>query len=140
MKEPLYVQPGAKCEHILKLFRKGHNHMAIVVADPESLVAEAEAVVNHICQEGPGNVQLLSTQEILSREPLKHDVLGIITMENLLESILNLKILDEKDVDKLRRKAVDKGDDLDFQDPSRSEAGSKYQTSVQDAYTEHSYT
>ena len=48
MKEPLYVKPDAKCELLMKYFKKG-RHMAIVVTEPEPLVEEAEEIVNFIC-------------------------------------------------------------------------------------------
>lgn len=51
IKEPLYVKPEASLESILKLFKQGFVHQAIVVNDPERLVLDAERVVQWLCCE-----------------------------------------------------------------------------------------
>ena len=57
------------------------------------------------------------------REPLKHDVVGVITMENLIEAVLNMNILDEKDVDRQKESNfISQVNEFDFQDMSQSQS------------------
>mmetsp|Transcript_36977 Transcript_36977/g.35686 ORF Transcript_36977/g.35686 Transcript_36977/m.35686 type:complete len:81 (+) Transcript_36977:1152-1394(+) len=67
--------------------------MAIVCKFPKLITEEAEKVLEAINQ---GRDQQLSVGS--------HDILGITTLEKVLEEILNMPILDEKDLEKLKSK------------------------------------
>lgn len=100
MKEPLYVKPLATVENIMQLFKKGCVHQAIVTKDPENMVREASAVVQYICCPDEEKTQKLDKiNSTIGKH--KHEVLGLITMERLIESILSIHIMDEKDADNL---------------------------------------
>jgi hypothetical protein len=100
MKEPLYVRPAASVENILHLFKKGTVHSAIVTKDPENMVCEASAVVQYICSTEEEKTEKFDHMNSILGEH-KHDVLGLITMERLIESIMSIHIMDEKDADNL---------------------------------------
>lgn len=67
--------------------------MAIVCNDPALMVEEADKVLEAI-KRGT-DMQLSITH---------HEILGITTLEKVLEEILNMPILDEKDIEKIRNK------------------------------------
>lgn len=77
-----------------------------MVNNPDVIVQQAEAVVRFICNTDDSKSEELENKmnKIVNcgygGKPFKHDVLGILTMEKLLESILNFKIMDEKDYEK----------------------------------------
>jgi hypothetical protein len=77
-----------------------------VVNNPDIIVQQAEAVVRFICNTDDSKSEELENKmnEIVNSghggKPFKHDVLGILTMEKLFESIFDFKIMDEKDYEK----------------------------------------
>ena len=94
----MYVKPEASLESIIHLFKQGYVHQAIVVNNPEKLVQNAEKVVQYLCCDKLDEQKLLLSQ--IEKMSQKHSVLGIVTMEKVLESYLNMRILDEKDNEK----------------------------------------
>jgi hypothetical protein len=77
---------------MLNIFKKGSAHLAIVCEDSEKMVYEAD-LLNAAIQKGTD--QQLSTSH--------HNVIGITTLEKIIEQILSMPILDEKDLDKRNR-------------------------------------
>ncbi|CAG9335555.1 unnamed protein product [Blepharisma stoltei] len=73
LRETVYINPNFTILDLLEIFQEGKSHMAIVSDSPES-VPSAEK-----------------------------NVLGIITLEDVLEQILKADILDEADYDRLSR-------------------------------------
>jgi CBS domain containing-hemolysin-like protein len=78
---------------MLNTFKSGSTHMAIVCNDPALMVEEADKVLEAIKR---GTDMQLSIGH--------HEILGITTLEKVLEEILNMPILDEKDIEKIRNK------------------------------------
>ena len=48
LKEPLFIDPEANVDHLLKLFCKGQIHLAVVVKNSKDLVEQAEKVITMI--------------------------------------------------------------------------------------------
>ena len=95
IKEPLYVKPDTSLETILKLFQQGFVHQAIVVDNPEAISKDAETVAQYLCEENEDESK--NQLDALQKQTKKHNVMGIVTMEKVLETYLNTKFLDEKD-------------------------------------------
>ena len=94
------MRPAASVENILQLFKKGTVHCAIVTKDPENMVREASAVVHYICSSEEQRTEKFDQMNSTLGKH-KHDVLGLVTMERLIESILSIHIMDEKDTENL---------------------------------------
>jgi metal transporter CNNM len=78
LREPLFVRPSLGLPEMLSLFRKGRCHIAMVSLDPIS--------------------SLLCMREGRPCEDERTEVLGIVTLEDVIEKILQHDILDETDV------------------------------------------
>jgi metal transporter CNNM len=103
---PLYVKPTTKTESILNLFKSGYSHLAIVAENPESLMEEAQSVLevlNETSEEVKKEKMKRLEELVDSVHVMNHQVFGIITLENILESIFNISIIDEKDLEKIQR-------------------------------------
>ena len=98
--EPIYVGPSSRIGKVLSRMRKGVVHMAIVSKDAKELAESAEIVSKSLLpnlstnptetEEGPDLGGFTDRFSNLETE-------GIITMENCIESLINMSILDEKD-------------------------------------------
>lgn len=75
---------------MLNIFKQGTAHLAIVVEDPQSLVAETDVILD--AMKLGTDMQLAPSQ--------RHSVMGITTLEKIIEFILSTAILDEKDFEK----------------------------------------
>lgn len=89
---PIYANPQATVGNMLNIFKKGSAHLAIVCEDSQKMVYEAD-LLNEAIKKGTD--QQLSTS--------RHNVIGITTLEKIIEQILSMPILDEKDLDKKNR-------------------------------------
>jgi len=78
LREPLFVRPSLGLPEMLSLFRKGRCHIAMVSLDPVS--------------------SLLCMREGRPCEDERTEVLGIVTLEDVIEKILQHEIIDETDV------------------------------------------
>lgn len=99
LRKPIFISSNEKLEVLVKEFSKGKSHMAIVTDDPEKM----EDYLNGL-EEVAGEVSMLDGDFLdpdkssrLQKEPAK--VLGIITLEDLIENIMEEDILDEADYD-----------------------------------------
>jgi len=77
---------------MLNIFKEGSAHLAIVCEDPERLVDEANIILEAI---------KIGKDEQLS--VTSHNIIGITTLEKIIEQIINMPILDEKDIEKKLR-------------------------------------
>jgi hypothetical protein len=77
---------------MLSIFKEGSAHLAVVCEDPQRLVNDANIVLEAIKQ---GKDQQLAITT--------HNIIGITTLEKIIEQIINMQILDEKDIDKKMR-------------------------------------
>lgn len=106
LRKPIFVSPDEKLEAMLNQFIVGKSHMAIVTDKPEVM----EQYMNRVEDYG-GEISLLAPGEdvnesegVTSRdqktdtEPAK--VLGLLTLEDLIEFLIKSDILDEADYDR----------------------------------------
>jgi len=107
LKVPLYISKDAEISKVVQTFAGGSSHLAVVCESP--LGAEKlrqlskqvfESYEEMINQQYWDTDQIITPQSNYDLELLKlMDIVGILTLENVLECILNMKILDEHDRD-----------------------------------------
>ena len=93
LKNPLIVEPTATLGMMMNSFSKGAAHIALICKDAEQMMFEAEAVLNQILH--PHADQPLTVTTKMNLE-------GLCTFEDVLESVLQVDILDEKDIETWR--------------------------------------
>ena len=91
--EPIYVQPASSLDSILALFRNGNVHVAVVTDKPGAMVQEAKIAARALKK---NEDKAEETSE--AKSPATFVFHGIVTMENVLEGMLNMNIKDEKDL------------------------------------------
>ena len=96
LKLPLVISPKMTLIDLLREFRKGKSHMAFITEQVELLQAKLGLNRNNSVQFN------LRYNETFS-ESKKIKVLGIITLEDVIEQIFNLEIMDEEDYEKSKR-------------------------------------
>jgi methylphosphotriester-DNA--protein-cysteine methyltransferase len=77
---------------MLNIFKQGTAHLAIVVENPKTMVTDTEALTESLRQG--------TDMQMAASQTLDHGVMGITTLEKIIEKILSTAILDEKDVEK----------------------------------------
>lgn len=77
LREPLFLRPDTSVLEALSVFRKSRCHLAMICEDPLRAV------------------RLMRSDEFMAYEP---KMLGIVTMEDAIEEIIQNEILDETDV------------------------------------------
>jgi metal transporter CNNM len=87
---PIIVDPNTPALELLSEFRKGKSHMSFLTPDAQRLI-EIMAINN--------SGHRLSTKNLIlqnkKQQPIK--VLGLVTLEDVLEKMINIEILDEDD-------------------------------------------
>ena len=96
LKLPLVISPKMTLIDLLREFRKGKSHMAFITEQVELLQAKLGLNRNNSVQFN------LRYNETFS-ESKKIKVIGIITLEDVIEQIFNLEIMDEEDYEKSKR-------------------------------------
>ena len=96
LKLPLVISPKMTLIELLREFRKGKSHMAFITEQVELLQAKLGLNRNNSVQFN------LRYNETFS-ESKKIKVLGIVTLEDVIEQIFNLEIMDEEDYEKSKR-------------------------------------
>ena len=96
LKLPLVISPKMTLIELLREFRKGKSHMAFITEQVELLQAKLGLNRNNSIQFN------LRYNETFS-ESKKIKVLGIVTLEDVIEQIFNLEIMDEEDYEKSKR-------------------------------------
>jgi len=100
LRKPFFISPNEKFEGLFEQFMQGKSHMAIVTDDPDKMDKYLEGL-----EDVAGEVSLLEKvpnsdnehKERHKREPAS--VLGVLTLEDLIEHIIKEDILDEADYD-----------------------------------------
>ena len=106
LKLPLVISPKMTLIDLLREFRKGKSHMAFITEQVELLQAKLGLNRNNSVQFN------LRYNETFS-ESKKIKILGIITLEDVIEQIFNLEIMDEEEYEKSKRgKGVRMGSNL----------------------------
>ena len=96
LKLPLVISPKMTLIELLREFRKGKSHMAFITEQVELLQSKLGLNRNNSVQFN------LRYNETFS-EAKKIKVLGIVTLEDVIEQIFNLEIMDEEDYEKSKR-------------------------------------
>ncbi|RQM21297.1 hypothetical protein B5M09_008124 [Aphanomyces astaci] len=78
LRRPIVISPEHSCYSILNLFQEGRSHLALVTSQKEVVTGCWKA-----------NVDI---------DPSKVEILGVVTIEDVLEEIIMEEILDESDV------------------------------------------
>ena len=106
LKLPLVISPKMTLIELLREFRKGKSHMAFITEQVELLQSKLGLNRNNSVQFN------LRYNETFS-ESKKIKILGIVTLEDVIEQIFNLEIMDEEDYEKSKRaKGVRMGSNL----------------------------
>ena len=96
LKLPLVISPKMTLIELLREFRKGKSHMAFITEQVELLQSKLGLNRNNSVQFN------LRYNETFS-DSKKIKVLGIVTLEDVIEQIFNLEIMDEEDYEKSKR-------------------------------------
>jgi len=96
LKMPLIISPNLKIIELLREFIKGRSHMAIITNDVEMFqnklgLNSANSLKNNI---------LLESEKYCDKESI---IEGIITLEDVIENMINLQIFDEDDYEKMAK-------------------------------------
>ena len=112
LKMPLIIDPSMKIYDILAEFRKGKSHMAILTEGYENIEKVKNVVeknwnlsmnshrFNGNLSEGSFNTSNEHENEVAENI----DIEGILTLEDVIENIIKVKILDEDDYEKIKEK------------------------------------
>ena len=94
LKKPLVIPPSMKLVDLLREFRKGKSHMAFITEQVEKLQMKLGLNRTNSLIDGKMFYSNFNSDQngIL--------ILGILTLEDVIENIFNLEILDEDDYDK----------------------------------------
>jgi metal transporter CNNM len=96
LKKPLVISPRLSLIDLLREFRGGRSHMAFVTEQVEELQEKyGLSNTNSITRKDNIGFNKKSSQEI--------KILGIITLEDVIERMINLDILDEDDYEKISK-------------------------------------
>lgn len=101
LKKPLVILPTLKIIDLLREFLKGKSHIAVVTQDTEALQTKLGLNrKNSVIENKSADYQ---SQQSWETEAIVID--GIITLEDVIENMINLQILDEDDYDMLIARA-----------------------------------
>lgn len=106
LRKPIFVPPELKLETMLNQFIVGRSHMAIVTDKPNvmekymSSIEDYGGEINLLTPEGDiaDNDTDADKEQQSDNEPAK--ILGLLTLEDLIEHLLKYDILDEADYDR----------------------------------------
>lgn len=102
LKKPLIIYPETKLFDLLKEFRQGKSHMAVITPNVEVMQNKLGLTRNNSIKP---DFSLEFEKHFTSEESL--EIEGIITLEDIIENMINLEILDEDDYEKiLKRRTI----------------------------------
>jgi hypothetical protein len=100
LRPPLVVSPRVGLLDLLREFRKGKSHMAILTEQ----VSELQDKLGHYTNSFEKKVDF--KEKFIKKASAT--VLGLITLEDVIEKMINLDILDEDDYERTRKKKTSK--------------------------------
>ena len=94
LRKPMFCSPNTSIIEMLGKFKEGRSHLAMITEDPvkrEKFIEAEENQDESLFQEEN------YTEKLLEKPP---QVLGLVTIEDVIEMLINSKISDEHDYDK----------------------------------------
>lgn len=110
LRKPLVIHPDMNLLDLLKEFRKGKSHMAFITEEVEAI--QKKLGLNKSNSVIPASILKMDKNTF----NVKAKILGIITLEDVIEEMINIDIKDEDDWDKEK---------LDFERSLMKHASSK---------------
>lgn len=99
LKPPLVIHPNMTLIDLLREFRQGKSHMAFITEQVEKL--QAKLGLNRTNSLAIENKYLYP-----SKGDLGIQILGIVTLEDVIENIFNLEIVGEEEYEKIRKEKM----------------------------------
>ena len=97
MRKPLFISKDVKLGVLIKEFKKGRSHMALVSSDPSKMRQYMEQAIACDGEINMSDSQINSPVQVRAGKNLMD---GLITLEDVIEAIIKDEIYDENDYDR----------------------------------------